>query len=83
MDASFVLDTIRKSFIGGKGTIYPNEFETIRSELEHQAIVIQKLKDEICAMHIELEYIVYEKFDSGMYYALRGKLRELSEHFGR
>ena len=39
---------------------------------------IQQLKAEIRAICIELECTTYEKFDSGMYHALRGMLRELS-----
>ena len=39
---------------------------------------LQQLKAEIRAMCIELECTTHEKFDSGMYHALRGRLRELS-----
>jgi hypothetical protein len=39
---------------------------------------VQQLKAEIRAMCIELECTIHEKFDSGMYHALRGRLRELS-----
>ena len=39
---------------------------------------LQQLKTEIRAMCIELECTTHEKFDSGMYHALRGRLRELS-----
>jgi len=38
----------------------------------------QQLKAEIRAMCIELECTSHDKFDSGMYHALRGRLRELS-----
>ena len=38
----------------------------------------QQLKAEIRAMCIELECTTHDKFDSGMYHALRGRLRELS-----
>ena len=39
---------------------------------------VQQLKAEIRAMCIELECTSHDKFDSGMYHALRGRLRELS-----
>jgi len=39
---------------------------------------VQQLKAEIRAMCIELECTTHEKFDLGMYHALRGRLRELS-----
>jgi hypothetical protein len=39
---------------------------------------LQQLKAEIHAMCIELECTTHEKFNSGMYHALRGRLRELS-----
>ena len=39
---------------------------------------VQQLKAEIAAMATELECTLYEKFDSGMYHALRGRLRQLS-----
>ena len=39
---------------------------------------LQQLKAEIRAMCIELECTTHEKFDCGMYHALRGRLRELS-----
>lgn len=44
-------------------------------ELRH---ILQQLKAEIAAMATELECTLYEKFDSGMYHALRGRLRKLS-----
>ena len=39
---------------------------------------LQQLKAEIRAMCIELECTSHDKFDCGMYHALRGRLRELS-----
>jgi len=38
----------------------------------------QQLKAEIRAICIELECTSHDKFDCGMYHALRGRLRELS-----
>jgi len=45
---------------------------------ESQTTDTQQLKAEIRAMCIELECTTHDKFDSGMYHALRGRLRELS-----
>ena len=39
---------------------------------------LQQLKAEIRAICIELECTSHDKFDCGMYHALRGRLRELS-----
>ena len=47
-------------------------------EIEESANSLQQLKAEIRAMCIELECTTHEKFDCGMYHALRGRLRELS-----
>ena len=39
---------------------------------------LQQLKAEIRAICIEVECTSHDKFDCGMYHALRGRLRELS-----
>ena len=58
------------------------EGEVICSECvklaEQKINSLQQLKAEIRAMCIELECTTHEKFDLGMYHALRGRLRELS-----
>jgi len=46
--------------------------------MELAATDSQQLKAEIRAMCIELECTSHDKFDCGMYHALRGRLRELS-----
>ena len=48
------------------------------SDVEPILNSLQQLKAEIRAMCIELECTTHEKFDLGMYHALRGRLRELS-----
>ena len=60
-----------------------DEFTITREEWQlliknSQIMSVQQLKAEIRAMCIELECTTHEKFDSGMYHALRGRLRELS-----
>jgi len=49
-----------------------------QKKAEESANSLQQLKAEIHAMCIELECTTHEKFDCGMYHALRGRLRELS-----
>jgi len=49
---------------------------TLKAESPNHSL--QQLKAEIRAMCIELECTTHEKFDLGMYHALRGRLRELS-----
>jgi len=78
MDSKFALDTIKKSFVGGKGTIYPNEWETIRADLESQTTAVQQLKLKIAALATEIERVYNEDQSHNMGMFVVSALRQLS-----
>jgi hypothetical protein len=59
-------------------TISGAEWQAALENEESAQHSLQQLKAEIRAMCIELECTSHDKFDCGMYHALRGRLRELS-----